>query len=141
MVIMVKLSSHFSFEELSYTSYSFLSAQNRTCALCYKDNLTALAFYVLEPVRALLGTPLKITSAYRCEELNKFVGGVVNSQHLLGQAADFIPEKWDLSCAFCKINSAEYLHFGQIILEQGWIHISLGVLFRPLEKCRQIIKK
>lgn len=138
---MFKLSPHFSFEELCYTSYSFLSAQNKNCALAYTDNLTALAFYVLEPVRTLLGVPLKITSAYRCDALNKFAGGVVNSQHLSGEAADFIPEGLDLKLAFLKISKAQELHFGQLILEPAWIHISLGVPFRSLKKCRQIIKK
>lgn len=138
---MVKLSPHFSLEELSYTSYSFLSGQNSTLALKYKDNLTALAFYLLEPARALLGVPLKITSAYRCSALNKFVGGAERSEHLSGCAADFIPKGLDLSASFFKLCNTGQLHFGQIILEPGWIHISLGVPFRPLEKCRQIIRK
>ena len=138
---MTKISPHFSFEELSYTSYSFLAVQNSNCALNYKDNLTALAFYVLEPLRSLLGVPVKITSAYRCGILNKYTGGAVNSQHLLGQAADFIPLGMGLDSAFLKLCKAQQLHFGQLILEPGWIHISLGVPFRPLEKCRQVIKK
>ena len=34
-----------------------------------------------------------VTSGYRCQELNKAVGGVWNSQHLKGEAADiFVPD-------------------------------------------------
>lgn len=43
---------------------------------------------VLEPLRKLLQTPIIITSGYRCAELNKAVGGVANSWHTKGNAAD-----------------------------------------------------
>jgi uncharacterized protein YcbK (DUF882 family) len=35
-----------------------------------------------------LGNPITVNSGYRCPELNKAIGGVANSQHLIGQAAD-----------------------------------------------------
>ena len=47
-----------------------------------------LAAYVLEPLRKAMGEPIKIGSGFRCQQLNKAVGGVANSQHLTGQAAD-----------------------------------------------------
>lgn len=105
-----------------------------------KGELTALANYILEPLRFLLKTPLKINSGYRCPALNKAVGGSKNSQHLKGEAADFIPLGLDLRQSFEIIKSSP-LHYGQLILEPGWIHISLGAPFRELEKCGQIIIK
>ena len=42
----------------------------------------------LEAVRLLLGGPVIITSGVRCPTRNEEVGGVENSQHLFGQAAD-----------------------------------------------------
>lgn len=42
----------------------------------------------LQILRDYLGKPIKITNAYRCEKHNKEVGGVKNSQHLFGKAAD-----------------------------------------------------
>ena len=138
---MEHISPHFSFEELSRTSVISLSAKNRAEAADRKTELTALAFYLLEPVRALLGVPLIITSAYRCPEVNKAAGGVKKSQHLLGEAADFIPAGIGLPAAFNKIKQMRQLHFGQLILDPCWIHISLGVPFRPLEKCGQVIEK
>jgi hypothetical protein len=45
---------------------------------------------VLQPLRTLLRTPFQITSGYRCDELNTRIGGSVNSQHRLGQAADVV---------------------------------------------------
>lgn len=43
---------------------------------------------VLDPLRRLYGKPIVITSGYRCPELNKRVGGVTNSWHTQGNAAD-----------------------------------------------------
>ena len=42
----------------------------------------------LEQARKLAGVPFIITSAYRCEEHNKSVGGKANSAHLRGYAVD-----------------------------------------------------
>lgn len=43
---------------------------------------------VLDPLRRMLQTPITITSGYRCSTLNKAVGGVSNSWHTKGNAAD-----------------------------------------------------
>lgn len=43
---------------------------------------------VLDPLRRILQTPIIITSGYRCAALNKAVGGVSNSWHTKGNAAD-----------------------------------------------------
>ena len=43
---------------------------------------------VLQPLRNIYQKPIIITSGYRCAALNKLVGGVANSYHLQGNAAD-----------------------------------------------------
>ena len=43
---------------------------------------------VLDPVREWYGKPIYVNSGYRCPELNKAVGGVPDSFHLTGCAAD-----------------------------------------------------
>lgn len=43
---------------------------------------------VLDPLRRILQAPIIITSGYRCAKLNKAVGGVANSWHTKGNAAD-----------------------------------------------------
>lgn len=43
---------------------------------------------VLDPLRRILQAPIIITSGYRCATLNKAVGGVTNSWHTKGNAAD-----------------------------------------------------
>lgn len=42
----------------------------------------------LQYVRDFVRKPIKLTNAYRCPKHNKAVGGVSNSQHILGKAAD-----------------------------------------------------
>lgn len=107
-------------------------------------NLRLLCQTVLQPLRDHLGVPITVTSGYRCPKLNRAVGGVPNSQHLTGEAADIrIPDipcrradgtltsRQDLRMAR---NWMEYIAntcpFDQLILERSissgryWIHVS-----------------
>ena len=52
-----------------------------------KKNIIKLASQ-LQIIRNKVGKAIRLTNAYRCESKNKQVGGAVNSQHLLGKAAD-----------------------------------------------------
>lgn len=59
------------------------------------ESLAYLCETVLEPLRAIVGWPLRVTSGYRCADLNRRIGGSPNSQHVLGEAADVeIDEGW-----------------------------------------------
>ena len=42
----------------------------------------------LNTLRVSVDVPLVITSGFRCKRYNKLVGGVPNSMHLIGLAAD-----------------------------------------------------
>ncbi len=137
-----RLSTHFTFAELTRTSVTAYKLLNPLLAKEYINNLTLLANYLLEPARAILNTPLIITSGYRCPALNKEVGGSKNSQHLNATAADFVVDSKKLSLdeAFLKIRDCRLIHYGQLILERSWIHLSLGVPFRDLHKCYESFK-
>ena len=92
-------------------------------------NLTHLVLHVLQPLRDVIGESIPISSGYRSPALNKLVGGVSNSQHVTGQAADIAiggnmtkGKQW---FNYIKNN----LPFDQLIWEhnkQGvyWIHVS-----------------
>lgn len=54
------------------------------------DNLSRLCELVLDPTRVEIDMPIRVTSAYRSKALNKAVGGVTNSQHVKGLAADIV---------------------------------------------------
>lgn len=51
-------------------------------------NMDSTFLNTLEKARGIAGIPFKITSGYRTKEHNKKVGGVPNSSHLIGVAAD-----------------------------------------------------
>lgn len=82
------LSPHFTLQELSYSSTAIRKGISNIPSSIEIENLTALCHQLLEPLRADLDRPIKITSGYRCEKLNKLIGGAKNSQHIEGKAAD-----------------------------------------------------
>ena len=84
---------------------------------------------VLEPLRQHYGKPIRVTSGFRCQQLNQAVGGVGNSQHQYGEAADLsVPSEAvarDWSQWLVK-----YTDFDQLLFEHSrrlgncWLHIS-----------------
>lgn len=52
------------------------------------ENVRALVFNVLQPLRDACGHPLRVNSGYRSKALNKAIKGAANSQHTRGEAAD-----------------------------------------------------
>lgn len=52
-------------------------------------NINLLVDNVLDPVRDIVQAPILITSGYRSSQVNRLVGGVDDSQHMSGCAADF----------------------------------------------------
>ena len=125
-----KLTEHFTLCELTRTDKMELQELNRRKALCYTGQLRQLCADLLEPVRAHYGKPVIIHSGYRCYELNKSVGGNINSQHMLGQAADFHIDGASMDDAFSWLWKESGLKFGQLIDEHRggsrWLHISAG---------------
>lgn len=81
----MKLSPHFTLREMTATSYPQLQD---TPSVENVVNMTYLCCMVLEPLRERWGKPLCVNSGYRSAKLNAKVGGVANSYHVLGLAAD-----------------------------------------------------
>ena len=52
------------------------------------NNLVLFIEKVLDPIREDWGSPIIVSSGYRCPELNKAVGGVNTSGHMYGFCAD-----------------------------------------------------
>lgn len=91
---------------------------------CGFDKVDLLLIHVLEDVRAFFNVPVQINSGCRCEKHNKAVGGEVNSQHLLGTAADIslkgvLPEK-----VYVYLDNKYKDQFG-IGLYKSWVHIDV----------------
>lgn len=80
----------------------------------------------LERVRSMLGFQVKVTSGYRCPELNKLVGGALDSQHVKGEAVDFVCPQFGTPFQICH-SLADYLGvlgIDQLIQEGTWVHCS-----------------
>ena len=82
-------------------------------------NLVSLVGEVLEPVRERLGRPIIVNSGYRCPIHNAAVGGVANSQHLRGEAADLLGKPEALAKAIVANGK-----WDQLILYPGFVHVS-----------------
>lgn len=87
---------------------------------------------VLDGLRAAWGSGIRVTSGYRCPELNAAVGGAASSGHLRGVAADLQPVKGkqaEFNAFAVKYFQAAGVKFDQIIRERSgkteWMHISL----------------
>lgn len=92
-------------------------------------NLWALAAH-LEPVRALLGHPLIISSGYRSPKLNAAVGGARDSAHMKGCAADFICPQYGTPYQVASKILGSGIKFDQLIMEGTWVHISFDQQMR-----------
>ena len=91
-----------------------------------RDNLLRLS-ETLTAVSRLSGSPLQITSGFRCESLNRAVGGVEGSQHSTGQAADFKCPSFGSALELAHAIAASSITFDQLILEYGrWVHLSVA---------------
>ncbi len=88
----------------------------------------ALLFTIagLERISAMLNEKIEILSGYRSFELNKLVGGSVNSQHMKGEAVDFVcPAFGDPRAVATFLNGyLAQLGIDQMILEKTWLHVS-----------------
>ncbi len=127
----MQLSKNFSLEELCKSYEGERKGIDNTPSIDIVDNLKLLANNILQPIRDTLG-PVIIKSGYRSPTLNRLVGGVPSSDHVLGLAADIeISNMSNYNLASWCIKN---LVFKQVILEfytrgnpnSGWVHISYG---------------
>ena len=126
----IRLSQHFQLSE-------FLNLEK------YPDNLPTVQVlfnlkygcqYLLEPARREVG-PIIINSGFRNSRVNALVGGVKNSQHLWGQAADIRPkdqQQFQRLVDFLR----ESPYTDQLLTGNGWLHIS----WTPFASPRQYIR-
>ena len=84
-------------------------------------NIRDLTTHILQPLRDVAGV-IHITSGYRCDELNRLVGGAQNSQHVEGRAADFMCNNGDLI-----VETINYLPFDQFIIYDSFFHVSFDL--------------
>lgn len=92
--------------------------------------LKLLSTNVLQKVRDNFGLSIHLSSAFRCKELNKSIGGVPTSQHCKGEAADIDMDNTTITNRQVFDFIRQKLQFDQLIFEGGtvknpaWVHVS-----------------
>ena len=81
---------------------------------CGADEVSPKLIETLQTLRTLTNSPITITSGRRCQSHNATVGGVANSQHVIGNAADVIVKGWAAS---------EVLKVLQVLVRAGALYV------------------
>lgn len=133
---------YFTIEELTKSATATRLKIDNTPTAEVVKNLTALVDNTLDPLREIYGKPIRVTSGYRCPRLNKAVGGVANSQHLTGQAADLCQgSREENRRLFAYLE--QYCVFDQLLWENGgqWIHVSYRADGKNRQQVKHLTKK
>lgn len=122
----MQLTPHFTLEELIHSDTANARGIDNSPSPEIIENLRKTA-QMLERVRTLLGQPITISSGYRCPALNAAVGGVPDSAHLYGQAADILCPGFGTPLEVCQAIQKSMIPFDQLIREHlaaDWTHIA-----------------
>lgn len=121
----MNLSPHFTLEEFTFSPEALRKGLDNTPDGEAIENLKRTADG-LEEVRARLGYPIYITSGFRSLRVNASVGGSSTSQHMKGEACDFICPGFGTPQEICRAIRDSEIEFDQLIYEGGWVHISFS---------------
>lgn len=121
---------HFSWDELQATATGLPNVAPAHA----RANLRRLVATVLEPLRDIVGRPVRVTSAYRSPEVNRAIGGAPSSQHESGLAAD-LTVKGATSADLGALVVAYGLPFDQLVVYdetsgKGHLHVSIAPVDR-----------
>ena len=127
---MTKISKHITYKEAT-RSVTALRLGIENVPNDYElQNMELVAEKVFEPLRKAVNGPIKINSFFRCEELNKAIGGSSKSQHCQGRAIDIDDVYGYVSNSYMYYYIKDNLDFDQLIWEFGtdtepdWVHVS-----------------
>ena len=127
---MDKISKHISYKEATRSATALRLGIENIPNEYELQNMEMVAKKVFEPLREAVDAPIKINSFFRCEELNKAIGGSSKSQHCQGRAIDIDDIYGHVSNAFMYYYIKDNLDFDQLIWEFGtgdspdWVHVS-----------------
>lgn len=126
----MNLSPNFTLDELTRSSTADSLGIDNTVPSYILPKLAKTA-YGMEEVRTLLGDkPIHVNSGYRCPKLNQAVGSKSTSQHITGNAVDFICPLFGTPSQIMERIVASEIGYDQLLLESRnaatWIHISFS---------------
>jgi len=127
----MNISAHITLEEATRSQTAIRNKIDNTPDEATIARMKLVAEACFEPLREWYGKPLKVSSFYRSEALNKAVGGSKTSQHVKGEAIDIDTGSRAENLKLLEWAKAN-LVFDQLISEfpneQGpsWVHISFS---------------
>ena len=129
----IKASNNFTVNELLHSDKAVNNGIENLPSPQDLKNLINTVDNLWQPVRDLLGHPMKVTSAYRNSKVNKLVGSGGGSAHLVGYAMDFRCPDFGSTSEIVKFLAKELpkrgIKFDQLILEyrnspKSWVHLA-----------------
>lgn len=122
----IKMMSYFTIDELCKSSKATMLGISNKPSETVMRNLQDLIDNILDPLRRAYGKPIIVNSGYRCTALNTAVGGVPNSQHLTGHAADITGGNKAENKKLWELIKKLDLPIDQCIDESSltWVHVS-----------------
>ena len=136
--VIKNLIEHFSLAELTKTNVKIKNVPNEAQV----ENLKRLCGW-LEMLRERAGGPIIINSGYRSPEVNKAVGGVATSNHLMGCAADIrvagIEQIIRYAAILLDVSDERQEDFDELLIERSpkgsyWLHFAV----RPSDNRRKV---
>ena len=122
----MNLSAHVTLAEFENSPTATTHGINNKMSASQIESAKLLCENVFEPLRIYLNTPIKISSGFRCVQLNKMIKGSSTSQHTKGEAMDIKIDAKGFHFIKDKLN------FDQLIWEFGndeqpsWVHVSFS---------------
>lgn len=126
----IRLSTHFSLAELLASNSAAAQGLENAPGTQALINLVRLA-QTLEEVRGVLAArPVIVTSGFRSEALNKWVGGSRTSAHMDGRAADIVCPAFGNPVRVAQRLQIGGIAFDQLIYERfgarEWVHVGIA---------------
>ena len=144
----MKISEHISYKEATRSVTALRLGIDNTPNEYQLQNMEIIAKKVFEPLRKAVGGAIKINSFFRCEDLNKAIGGSSRSQHCQGRAIDVDDNYGYMSNNDMYKYIKENLDFDQLIFEfpdengnASWIHVSYVDADSNRKRCLKAIKE
>lgn len=81
--------------------------------------------HALQELRDIIGKPVKVSSGCRCPARNRAVGGVRNSQHLIGNAADIKVDGLTGQDLLEVAQQIDAFYYGGIGKYTTWVHVDV----------------
>lgn len=137
----MNLSKNFTLEEMTASKTAARRHIDNTPNATEKEHLRILCSELLQPLRDAIGSPIIVTSGFRCRALNKAVGGAPLSYHCMGMAADLHLPNSNMATVYAKIllkQEKTDLVIHEIQGKTEWLHIQYSNA--PRHRFLKIIK-